>query len=129
MALPVAHIPTTQAEGYGLFPPRSMQDVRQALGISQERLARVLDVSTRSIQRWEAANELPTNRWVRSAYLKLGEITSLAEENFTRDGVRKIMVSGAPGYLDAPGLEMVEQGRADDVFGTLATTADGAIGT
>jgi len=54
------------AGNHSLTPkkPLSIAAIRKDLGISRERMARLLDVSSRSIQRWEENDQLPSNRWV-----------------------------------------------------------------
>ena len=107
-----------------LSPP-SIRHIRQALGLSRERMARVLDVSAKSIERWEAQDALPPNRYVRRVLGQLQEIVDLGLVVFTADGFRKFMANPLPLFDGRTALQLVEDGRAEEVFGELAGLYEG----
>jgi len=107
----------------------SVARLRAALGISRERMGRVLDVSARTIQRWEDNDQLPSNRWVANVLIDLDRITELGLDVFTPEGFRIVMNDPQPVFGGKSGLEMIEDGNADDVFGEFAGVYEGYIGT
>jgi hypothetical protein len=48
---------------------------------------------------------------------------------FEPRGVHLIMTTPQPGFGNKSGLELVEAGRADEVFGYLAGAYEGFLGT
>ena len=109
--------------------PLSIAAIRKDLGISRERMARLLDVSSRSIQRWEESNQLPTNRWVLRILNDIGLIVEVGLEVFTPEGFHRVMTTPQPGFYNRSGLEAIEAGQPNVVLGVLATTYEGGIGT
>jgi uncharacterized protein (DUF2384 family) len=109
--------------------PVRVADLRAKLGVSRERLGSVLDVSARTIQRWEEHDQLPTNRWVRNVVLQLDEIVELGLDVFTPEGLRAVMTTPQPGFGNRSGLEMIEAGKGEEVYGEFAGAYEGYIGT
>ena len=107
----------------------SIADIRANLGISRERMGRVLDVSARTIQRWEDNDQLPTNRWVMQVLIQLQNIVDIGLEVFTPEGLHRVMTNPQPGFDNRSGLDLIESGDGRRVFGEFATLAEGAIGT
>jgi DNA-binding transcriptional regulator YiaG len=103
--------------------------LRTTLGISRERMGRLLDVSARTIQRWEDTDQLPSNRWVRAVLVDLDRILALGEEVFTPEGLQIVMTKPQPAFDGKTGLEMMESGRSSDVYGEFAGAYEGYIGT
>lgn len=62
-----------------------LRSVRDLLGLSQESLSRALDVSARSVERWEAAGSPSTNADVVRRLAVLNEIATLADEVYGPD--------------------------------------------
>lgn len=109
--------------------PLRIATVRSELGISRERLARVLDVSTRSVARWEEHDQLPANRWVRQVLVQLHNIIELGHESLTPEGFRALMQRPQPTFGHRSGIEAIEQGDAETVYRELAGPAEGLSGT
>lgn len=103
--------------------------LRETLGISRERMGRLLDVSARTIQRWEDNNQLPSNRWVTKVLIQLNDIVSLGLDVFTPEGLRIVMTEPQPVFGDKSGLEKIEAGEGEDVYGEFAGAYEGYIGT
>jgi DNA-binding transcriptional regulator YiaG len=106
----------------------SVADIRAKLGISRERMGRLLDVSARTIQRWEDNAQLPSNRWVTNVLVQTNEIVDLGLEVFTPESVTIIMTTPQPGFDGVSGLDMIEQGRGNEVLGLFALTYEGGLG-
>lgn len=107
----------------------SVARIREALGISRERMGRVLDVSARTIQRWEDNDQIPSNRWVTNVLVDLDRIVDLGLDVFTPEGFQIVMNDPQPVFDGKSGLDMIETGKADQVFGEFAGAYEGYIGT
>jgi uncharacterized protein (DUF2384 family) len=107
----------------------SVARIRKDLGISRERLGRVLDVSARTIQRWEDHDQLPTNKWIRQVLVQLHDILDLALTVYQPRGVHLIMTTPQPGFGGRSGLDLVEAGAFETIIGELAGMYEGYLGT
>lgn len=106
----------------------SVARLRSTLGISRKQMGWLVDVSARTIQRWEDSGQFPSNRWVRTVLVDLDHILSLGEEVFTPEGLRIVMTEPQPGFDGKSGLEMIYTGGAKVVYTRFATTHEGGIG-
>jgi len=105
--------------------PTDLRALRDRLGLSQERLARVLDVSSRSVERWEAGT-LPSDRRVIQLLDRLDEIATLGTEVYGADLARFMRLPRrALGGRTAAGALVA--GDIDEVLGLLARTAEGQL--
>lgn len=109
--------------------PIRIATLRRDLGISREQMARLLDVSAKTIQRWEEHEQLPANRWILQVVIELQNIVDLGLVVFTSDGFSLLMRQPQPMFGHKSGLQMVEEGHADDVFAELAGAYEGYLGT
>lgn len=109
--------------------PIQLAALRRDLGISREQMARLLDVSAKTVQRWEEHDRLPTNRWVLQIVVELQNIVDLGLTVFTPEGFALLMRQPQPAFGHKSGLQMVEEGHADDVFAELAGAYEGYLGT
>ncbi len=109
--------------------PIRIATLRHDLGISRERMARLLDVSAKTIQRWEEHDQLPANRWILQVVVELQNIADLGLEVFTSEGFSLIMRQPQPVFEHRSGLQMIEEGHADDVYAELAGAYEGYLGT
>ncbi len=108
--------------------PIRIAQLRKDLGISRERLARVLDVSAKTIQRWEEHDQLPANKWILHVVIELQNIADLGLLSFEPEGVAIIMQRPQPVWDNKSGLQLVEEGRGDEVFGEFAGAYEGYLG-
>jgi DNA-binding transcriptional regulator YiaG len=106
----------------------SIADIRANLGISRERMGRVLDVSARTIQRWEDNNQLPANRWVMQVLVQLQNIVDVGLEVFTPEGLHRVMTNPQPGFNNRSGLDLFENGEGETVFGEFVSADEGYLG-
>jgi transcriptional regulator with XRE-family HTH domain len=107
----------------------SVAYLRETLGISRERMGRLLDVSARTIQRWEDNKQLPSNRWVTNVLIQLNDIVTLGLDVFSPEGLRIVMTEPQPAFGDKSGLEKIEAGEGQDVYSEFAGAYEGYIGT
>lgn len=99
--------------------------VRADLDLSREKLARVFDVSAKTIERWEAKGSLPKDATGRRLLAELREIVDLATIVFGTDGMRRFLALPLPGYDGATPLQLIERRQSGAVLALLATDYDG----
>jgi len=99
--------------------------VRADLDLSREKLARVFDVSAKTIERWEAKGSLPKDAAGRRLLAELREIVDLATIVFGTDGMRRFLALPLPGYDGATPLQLIERRQSGAVLALLATDYDG----
>jgi DNA-binding XRE family transcriptional regulator len=103
----------------------AMPEIRSTLDLSRERMARVMDVSTKSIERWEQGATLPTNSRVLGRLARLQELIDLGLQIYTRDGFRIFLRAPLAEFGGRSALQMLEQDQADKVLAALAADYEG----
>src|SRR5579859_4563935 len=117
--MPLAdHIPRLE----GQLAPRRIRD---ALGMSRERMARALDVSARTVERWEAGGELPVNRTGRQQLLVLQQIVDLGAIVYGPDTFRRFLTLPMGLFGGRTPAQLIERGEADRVYSALAADYEG----
>lgn len=99
--------------------------VRTDLELSREKLARVFDVSAKTIERWEAKGTLPKDAAGRRLLSELREIIDLAVVVYGNDGMRRFLALPLPGHDGVTPLQLIERRQSDVVFAALATDYEG----
>lgn len=99
--------------------------VRADLDLSREKLARVFDVSAKTIERWEAKGALPKDAAGRRLLAELREIVDLATTVFGAEGMQRFLALPLPGYDGASPLQLVERRQSSAVLAALAADYDG----
>jgi DNA-binding transcriptional regulator YiaG len=108
--------------------PISVAEIREALGVSRERLGRVLDVSARTIQRWEEQNQLPGNKWILQVLVEIQNIVDVGTIVWQPEGFRRVMNDPMPVFGDRSGLDLIENGEGRYVLGEFASMYEGYLG-
>jgi transcriptional regulator with XRE-family HTH domain len=109
-------------------PPVSVLSARQlraGLRLSRERMARLLDVSAKTIERWEERDALPASGQVRSRLAQLREIADLGLTVYTPDGFPRYLATPLPTFGGRTALQLIEQGEGDRVLAALAADYEG----
>jgi transcriptional regulator with XRE-family HTH domain len=108
-------------------PTRSLDpaQLRRDLHLSRERMGRLVDVSAKTIQRWEEQGTLPASTRVRRHLAEISEIVELGLIVYTPDGFREFLTTPLPTFNHRTALQMMEQGHAEDVLGALSTDYEG----
>ncbi len=105
-------------------PALDLRAIRRALGVSQERMARLLDVSVRTVERWERGG-LPLDSGVRERVARLREVAELGQEVYTPEGWQAFLVTPMPVFGGQTAIQLIGAGKADQVLSALAADYEG----
>src|SRR5262245_51219907 len=87
--------------------------LRHDLALSRERMARLVDVSAKTIERWEERQTLPSSTRVRVQLAQLQQVRDLGLAVYSLDGFRRFMRSPLPTAGNRTPLQLIEQGEID----------------
>lgn len=99
--------------------------LRRDLDLSRERMARLVDVSAKTIERWEEAGSLPGSTRVRIQLSQIQALRDLGLTVYSLEGFRRFLRTPLPTFGDRTALQMIEQGRIDEVMAALAADYEG----
>lgn len=102
-----------------------LKEIRRNLGLSRERMARLLDVSTKTIERWEDRDVPPKNRVAVERLLKLQEMIDLGLQIYTLDAFRAFMSLPIPVFQGRTAFQLIEMGDIDVVYGEIVADYEG----
>jgi transcriptional regulator with XRE-family HTH domain len=88
-------------------------------------MARLLDVSAKTVERWEHRGTPPPSLATRIQLAKLREIATVGLVVYTQDGFQAFLTTPLGELEGRTPLQLIEQGRADDVLSALATDYEG----
>lgn len=102
-------------------------ELRHDLNLSRERMARLIDVSAKTVERWEEQRTLPdrTNARIRKLFAQIQEVRDLGLSVYTPDGFQEFLRTPLPVFGGKTALQLIEQGQADDVLAALASDYEG----
>lgn len=103
----------------------TLAELRKRLNVSRERMGRLIDVSAKTIERWEARGEMPKNRLLRERLAQIQEIVELGLMVYTREGFDLFMTTPMAVFDNHTALQMIEIGRGDEVFSAFAADYEG----
>ncbi len=106
-------------------PSLNPAQLRRDLQLSRERMGRLIDVSAKSIQRWEEQGKLPASVRVRRHLAEIAEIVELGLMVYTADGFHEFLLTPLPTFNNRTALQEIEQGRAENVIAALSTDYEG----
>lgn len=109
----------------GLTPVQP-RDLRAAFRLSRERLARLLGVSSKTVERWEAKPVRPARDETRARLAQLREIADLGATVYGRDGLAAFLDAPLAEFAGLTALQLIERGEADRVLAALAADYEGA---
>jgi hypothetical protein len=110
-------------------PPRlSPRQVRLALGISRDRMGRLLEVTSKTIGRLEDQDRLPAQAAAATRLAKLKELADLGLLVYTPAGFAHFMATPLPVFGGLTALQLIERGEVERVFAELASTYEGVPG-
>ncbi|ELR98413.1 helix-turn-helix domain-containing protein [Gloeocapsa sp. PCC 73106] len=100
-------------------------EIRKGLGLSQERLSRLLGVSSKSINRWETDNTLPKDSAVLKRLAKLKEIRDLGLMVYTPEGLKEFLFTPLPIFAGQCALDLLQLGDYEPIVSVLASDLEG----
>ncbi|MFT4040175.1 MAG: DUF2384 domain-containing protein [Thermomicrobiales bacterium] len=100
--------------------------LRRDFSLSRERMARLIDVSAKTVERWEQ-HGLPAGASprIRLQLAQIQEIRDLGLCIYTPKGFATFLKSPLPTFAGRTPLQMIEQGRTEDVMAALAADYEG----
>ncbi len=106
-------------------PILDAQRIRSQLRVSRERMARLMDVSAKTIQRWEEGAALPASAELRERLARLHVIADLGTTVYTPEGFAQFLITPLQTFGGRTALQLIEQGQADAVLAALAADYEG----
>lgn len=106
--------------------PVQPRDLRAAFRLSRERLARLLGVSTKTVERWEARPTQPARDETRARMAQLREIAELGGIVYGREALGDFMAAPLAEFGGLTPLQLIERGEAERVLAALAADYEGA---
>jgi len=100
--------------------------IRGALALSYERMARVLDVSGRTVERMEESGRAPRSEVVAERLGRLAQLVELGQTVYTPEGWRQFLALPQPRFGGRTAVQLIERGEVERVIGALATDYEGA---
>lgn len=105
--------------------PMGLRDLRDLFRLSRERLARLIGVSAKTIERWEARPTQPARDDARERMAALREIAELGAAVYTRERLGDFMVTPLSDHGGLSPLQLIERGEAARVLAALAGDYEG----
>lgn len=99
--------------------------IRQSLSLSQEKLAAVLKVSTKTVSRWERGQSQPDNQELQRL-AKLEEIRELGLMVYSVRGLKQFLATPLPLFGGRSAGDLIFLGEFDLVIAALAADFEGA---
>jgi uncharacterized protein (DUF2384 family) len=88
-------------------------------------MARLLDISTRTVERWEERTAPPPSRIGRERLAKLQQLIELGVTVFGAEMFQRFLGLPQPALDGRTPLQLIEHGQEDRVFGLLAAEYEG----
>lgn len=106
--------------------PIQPRDLRDAFRLSRERLARLVGVTAKTVERWEAKPTRPARDETRARMAQLREIAELGATVYTRESLGDFLEAPLAEFDGLTALQLIERGEADRVLAALAADYEGA---
>ena len=114
-----------EIRNYRIDPKKLVPLVRGELAISQERLGRLLRVSSRSVARWEKERKAPVRQETLERLTQLQKITTIGRKVYTAKGLNEFLSAPLGVFGDKTGYDMILLGEYEAVIGALASDFEG----
>lgn len=106
-------------------PTLSPRQIRRDYRLSRERMGRLLDVSAKTIERWEQRDQPPVGGRAPGQLARLREIADLGQAVYTPDGFARFLTSPLPAFGGRTALQLIEAGEDERVLAALAADYEG----
>jgi DNA-binding XRE family transcriptional regulator len=110
---------------HAVAPAPKPGDIRARLALSRERMARLMDVSAKTIERWEARADPPSGRMAQQRLAQLREIVDLGLTVYTPEGLYAFLRTPLPAFDGRSALQLIELGDAERVIAELVADYEG----
>src|SRR5215468_4433432 len=94
-------------------PSLSPRAIRTALGISRDRMGRLLEVTTKTVSRLEEADRLPASPAAATRLAQLRELVDLGLLVYTSEGLARFVSMPLPAFGGLTALQMIERGQIE----------------
>ncbi|MBW3613188.1 MAG: DUF2384 domain-containing protein [Chloroflexi bacterium] len=105
--------------------PIQPRDLRNAFRLSRERLARLVGVSAKTVERWEARPTRPARDETRERMAQLREIAELGTAVYTAERLADFLTAPLAEFDGRTPLQLIERGDGDRVLAALAADYEG----
>ena len=105
--------------------PPHPRELRGVLHLSRERMARLLDVSAKTVERWEEREAAPVSLAARERLTLIQQILELGRVVYTEEGVEQFLRTPLPVFGGRSALKLIEAGQGEQVLAALATDYEG----
>jgi transcriptional regulator with XRE-family HTH domain len=105
--------------------PMATRDLRDTFRLSRERLARLIGVSAKTVERWEAQPTRPARDEIRQRMAELREIADLGAAVYSREGLADFLDAPLAEHGGLTALQLIERGEAKRVIAALAADYEG----
>jgi len=106
-------------------PRLNPRKIREVLSLSRERMGRLVDVSSKTIERWEVRQSGPADRALSERLAKIEEIIDLGHKVYTPEGFRRFLTTPLAEFDGRTALQLMEGGKTDRVLSALAADYEG----
>ena len=108
-------------------PPPHLRvlELRRDLDLSRERMARLVAVSAKSVERWEENQTLPKDRQTLDQLAQIQAVRDLGLAVYSPEGFRAFLRTPLPHFGYRTPLQLIERGQVDDVLAALAADYEG----
>lgn len=105
-------------------PVMGSRELRAALHVSRERMARMFDVSAKTVERWETQNTPPTADAAAEIFARLQQIAQLGQIVYTQ-GFTQFMTTPLHAFQGRTAVKLLERGESEQVLAALAADYEG----
>ena len=116
---------TIKAKNYRIEPNTLVPLVRGELALSQEKLSRLLRVSSRSVARWEKEKKAPVRQETLERLTQLKKIITIGRKIYTAKGLNEFLSIPLSVFGGKSGYEMILLAEYEAVIGALAADYEG----
>lgn len=103
------------------------RDLRSQLGLSRERLGRLLSISSKTVERWEGLERAPRSERAARRLAVLDEVVRRGRLVYEPDALRRLLATPLAEFDGRTALQMIEQDEGDRVLALLAADYEGSL--
>lgn len=103
------------------------RDLRSQLGLSRERLGRILSISSKTVERWEGLEQVPRSERAARRLAALDEAVRLGRLSYEPDALRRLLATPLREFDGLTALQLIEQDQGDRVLALLAADYEGSV--